>query len=115
MKSLKDMAKSLQVVVEFMDGREKGNLKDLMGQTVTIIDFGMLKDEKTAKPYVVFITKEDPKNFYFGGQVLTDDLQELEENGYKEEIQKEGLPTLFGEKKSKNGLTYSTNTFYPEA
>ena len=30
MKSLKDMAKSLQVVVDFMEGREKADLKDLM-------------------------------------------------------------------------------------
>lgn len=113
MKDLKARAKEMQVVLPFMDNREKEDLVNLQDKTVTIRDFGFLKDEKGGE-YVAFICDEYPKDFFFGGSVLTDDLKTLQDDGYYEAIVKEGLPTKFGEKKSKNNRTYTTNTFYPE-
>lgn len=112
-KSLKDRAKEFSVQLPFMDGREKGEMKELHGQVSTITDYGFLTGDK-GTDYVVFITKERSNKFYFGGQVLTDQLQQLEAEGYHEEIVADGLPVLFGEKKSKNKQTYTTVEFYPE-
>ena len=113
-KSLKDRAKEFSVRLPFMDGRDKGELNKLHGMVSTICDYGFLRDEKKNQDYVVFITKERAKEFFFGGQVLTDQLMQLDAEGYRDEIVTEGLPVLFGEKKSKNGMNYTTVEFYPE-
>lgn len=113
-KSLKDRAKEFSVQLPFMDGREKGDAKELVGQVVTITDYGFLKGDDN-REYVVFITAQHPKKFYFGGTVLTDQLTQLEAEGYHEEIVTEGLPTLMTEKKSKNNRGYINVEFYPEA
>lgn len=112
-KSLKDRAQEFSVQLPFMDGREKGDMKELHGQVSTIADYGFLTGEK-GNDYAVFIVAERSDKFYFGGQVLTDQLQQLESEGYHEEIVTDGLPVLFGEKKSKNKMTYTTVEFYPD-
>ena len=104
--NLKERVKQFSVNLPVMEGRDKGELKGLVGQPVTIIDYGMMNDD--GKEYVCFIVKEDEKRFYFGGQVLTDQLQQLSEEGYYDAIIQEGLSVTFGEKKSKNGRFYTT-------
>lgn len=111
-KNLRDRAKEFSVQLPFMDGRDKADAKDLAGQVTTIADYGFLKGDNG--DYVVFIVKEHSKKFFFGGQVLTDQLQQLEAEGYHEEIVAEGLPMLLTEKKSKNNRTYVNVEFYPE-
>lgn len=113
MKSLKERAKEFSVRLPFMEGRDKGELKKLAGMISTICDYGFLNDDK-GEAYVVFITREREKEFFFGGQVLTDQLAQLEAEGYRDAIMTEGLPVLFGEKKSKNGRSYTTVEFFPE-
>lgn len=113
MKSLKERAKEFSVRLPFMEGRDKGELKKLNGMVSTICDYGFLSDDK-GEAYVVFITRERAKEFFFGGQVLTDQLAQLEAEGYRDAILTEGLPVLFGEKKSKNGRSYTTVEFFPE-
>lgn len=119
MMSLKDKAKSLQNTLPFMEGREKGEMDRIVDTTVTIRDYGFLmgEDEKTheEKEYVCFIVDEDPQTFYFGGQVLTEAIKELDGDGYREAITKEGLPALFGKKTSKSKRAYTTVKFYPES
>lgn len=112
-KSLKDRAKEFSVQLPFMDGREKGDAKELVGQVSTIVDYGFLKGDDD-KEYVVFIVEERSKTFYFGGTVLTDQLQQLEAEGYHDEIVDNGLPMLMTEKKSKNNRSYVNVEFYPE-
>ena len=112
-KSLKDRAKEFSVQLPFMEGREKGDSKDLIGQVSTIVDYGFLKGD-TGHDYVVFIVKERKDKFYFGGQVLTDQMGQLEAEGYHETIVDEGLPMLMTEKKSKNNRSYANVEFYPE-
>lgn len=111
-KSLRDRAKEFSVQLPFMEGREKGDTKELVGQVSTIADYGFLKGDD-GREYVVFITKERSKTFYFGGTVLTDQLQQLEAEGYHEAIVDEGLPMLMTEKKSKNNRSYINVEFYP--
>jgi hypothetical protein len=117
-KSLRDRVQEFSVSLPLMEGRDKGEFSRLHGSVVTITDFGFMKDGD--KQYVAFTIKEDDKNFYFGGRVLTDQLSQLEEEGYGADIRKEGLPVLFDEKKSKKKNdqgrynTYTTVEFYPE-
>lgn len=112
-KSLKERAKEFSVQLPFMEGRDKGDAKELVGVVSTISDYGFLKGDDN-RDYAVFITKEDSKKFYFGGTVLTDQLQQLEADGYHDEIVEDGLPMLMTAKKSKNKREYINVEFYPE-
>lgn len=114
--SLQDRAKEFSILLPFMEGKEKGEMDRIVGEPFTINNFGFLQDNSdgVVKEYVCFTVAEDTQHFYFGGQVLTENLKELEEDGYREEIEKEGLPVLFDKKKSKNKREYTTVTFYPQ-
>ena len=112
-KSLKDRAKEFSVSLPFMEGRDKGDVKELVGQVSTIADYGFLAGEE-GHDYVVFVVKERTDKFFFGGTVLTDQLQQLEAEGYHDAIIDEGLPMLLTEKKSKNKRSYVNVEFYPE-
>lgn len=113
-KSLRDRAKEFSVQLPFMEGREKGELKELYGQISNIIDYGFLTGEK-GDEYVAFITAERSNKFYFGGMVLTEQIMVLDAEGYREDIVTEGLPVLLNEKKSKkSNRGYTTVEFYPE-
>lgn len=113
-KSLKDRAKEFAVRLPFMDGREKGNTEDLLGQISTITDYGFLPNDD-GELYVAFIVKERSTQFYFGGTVLTDRLMKLDGEGYGDEIREEGLPVLMTKARSKKTKREFTNIeFYPE-
>lgn len=113
-KSLRERAREFSVQLPFMDGREKGETKELLGQVSTITEYGFLPNEN-GEPYVAFIVKERPSKFYFGGSVLTDRMTKLEDEGYHDVIVEEGLPILMTEAKSKKSNRQYTNVeFYPE-
>lgn len=113
MKSLKERAKEFSVRLPFMEGRDKGDIKELFGSVSTITDYGFLPNE-AGEAYAVFIVKERAKKFYFGGTVLTDRLTQLEAEGYHDAIVAEGLPVLLTEKKSKNNRFFTNVEFFPE-
>ena len=113
MKTLRERAKEFDVRLPFMEGREKGDNKELLGQVSTIIEYGFLPNE-AGEAYAVFIVKERPGKFYFGGTVITDRLTQLEAEGYHEAVTTEGLPVLMNEKKSKNNRTFTNVVFFPE-
>ena len=110
-KSLQERTTEFDVSLPVMENREKGDFSRLTGSYVTINDYGFMKDDD--KEYVAFTIAEDDKFFYFGGQVLTENMQELDADGYGNEIRKNGLPVFFDTKKSKNGRNYTTVEFYP--
>lgn len=114
MKSLKDRAKEFSVQLPLMDGREKGDTKDLIATVCTITDYGFLPNE-AGEPYAVFVVKEHPKKFFFGGSVLTARLTDLHEEGYYDAIVAEGLPVLMTNAKAKkSNRAYVNVEFYPE-
>lgn len=113
MKSLRERAKEFSARLPFMEGKSKGVTNDLIGQVTTIIDYGFLPDDRGVH-YVVIAVKEHSNKFYFGGQVLTDQLAQLDGDGYGPEIREEGLPMLLTEKRSRNGRTYTNVEFYPD-
>lgn len=110
--NLKDYAKSLTAQLKLMEGREKGDIEALFGPTTTINDFGFLSGDDGE--YVVFTVQEDPKNFYFGGGVLTDHMKKIEADGFGDMVRNEGLPFTLEKKKSKQGRQYANPVFYPE-
>lgn len=112
-KSLRERAKEFDVRLPFMEGRDKGDTKELLGQVSTIVDYGFLPNE-AGEMYAVFIVKERSDKFYFGGTVITDRLFKLDQDGYRAEIIAEGLPVLMAEKKSKNNRSFVNVEFYPE-
>lgn len=112
-KSLQDRAKEFSVVLPFMENRDKGTLEGLYNIRCTINEYGFLKDENGSE-YVVFTIKEDDGNFFFGGLVLTENIKQLDEEGYQEEIFTNGLPIKLTKKKSKNKREYTNVEYYPE-
>lgn len=112
-KSLRDRAKEFATALPFMEGREKGDAAELVGMISTISEYGFMRGDD-GHDYAVFIVKERSKHFYFGGTVLTDQLQQLEAEGYHQDIVDEGLPMLLSQKKSKNNRAYINVEFYPD-
>ena len=111
--SLQEKAKQMNSGIEFMQGKEKGETTDLLDKKITIIDYDFLMGDDGE--YAVFIIKEDDTKFYFAGTVLTNNLKLFNEEE-KEELQKDGLPTLLRERKSaKTKRTYVSVEFYPDA
>ena len=110
MMSLKERVKSLGIAIKLAEGREKGDLEDLIGETITINNAEMVYLDSDS--YVAFTVEEDDKKFYFGGQVLTQDLSTLLEEGYLDEIKKVGLQVILSKEKSKKtGNRYTKVTY----
>ena len=101
---LKAFAESLDTSCPIMEGREKGELRDIVGVQVHITDYDFLEGDNGS--YAVFIIDEDKDHFYFSSTVLTQYLVNLDQNGYKETIQTEGLPVTLTKRKSKNNREY---------
>lgn len=112
-KSLRERAKEFDVRLPFMEGREKGETKELLGTVNTICDYGFLPNEQ-GEVYACFIVLERSNKFYFGGTVITDRLTQLETEGYHDAIVEEGLPVLMEEKRSRNNRNFTNVVFFPE-
>ena len=89
----------------FMDGREKG--EQVLNEELTIIDYGFLTGEDGE--FIVYITREHDKVFFFGGSVLTEKFKELEtvfSESEMAELMEIGITIKLVEKKSKNNRRY---------
>lgn len=64
------------VGVPFMEDNEKGEMQELENQSLTLIDYGFIKEDKS--DYAVLKFAEKPGKFYFAGLVLTQNLHEAE-------------------------------------
>jgi hypothetical protein len=113
LQSLKERASQLSATLPIMEGREKGEMDSILNTVVTITDYDFLQGDDS--PFAVFTIEQIPYMFFFGGGVITDHIQTLDKEGYKAEIQKEGLPVRFEKKKSKNGRMYVNAILFPEA
>ena len=111
--SLKDKMTKLNSKegIPFMEGRTKGEIKDLLNKNVSIKDFAFL-DGDDGK-YVVFIVDEMKDLFFFGGTVLTNNLLEITDEE-KEEVKLNGLPIKLFESTNKKGRQYINVEYYPD-
>jgi len=115
MKSLQELrnkSTEIQSQSELMEGRDKGDMSQLINQYVTVVNYDFADGDNGL--YSVIHFKELPQQFFFGGGVITDQLKKLDEDGFKETIQKEGLPVKFESVKSKNNRYYTNATLFPE-
>jgi len=98
--------------IRFMTGRDKGDVKNLLGKIVNVMDFDFITG--TDGKYLVFIVKEDEDNFYFGASVMTEKFLEFTSFD-KEEIRTAGIQIRLTEQKNKKGnRTYQNIEFYPD-
>jgi len=112
-KKLRELAAAMQNTLPLMEGRDKGDQDDIIGEIVTVTDYGFMKSDKGE--YVAYTVKEYPKNFFFGGGIMTEYMQQLDSQGAHDLIVDEGMPMLLTKKKSKDsGRTYTAVKFYPE-
>ncbi len=112
MKSLKELVRELSNKLEIMNGRTKGENIDIASKSVTIIDYDFIHDAD--KEYAVYVVKEFPELFFYGGMVLSEQLKTLDAKGAKDIIKTEGLPIKLTPIKSKKGRSYFGVEFYPE-
>lgn len=105
MSNFKDFIKTLSNTLPFMEGKEKGDIKTLLGQELTIIEFGFLADEENTD-YAVVVFKEEPKKFYFAPSVLSEHLLKITKAGYTVEDVKT-TKLLLENKMSKNKRNYT--------
>lgn len=91
--SLKDELKKLNSsngAKEIFEGREKGDIKELFGKSLTLRNFAVLENEEYGE-YVAFVIDEHKDKYFLnGGQVMLTKFKEMEK--YKDEIKKEGVP-----------------------
>ncbi len=75
---------------EIFENREKGDIKTIFGQVLTLRNFAILTNEEYGE-YIAFIVDEI-KDMYFlnGGQVMLSKFHEMED--CKDEIKQEGVP-----------------------
>lgn len=93
--------------IPFMEGRDKGDVRDLLGKTVNIMDFGFIRGDNGE--YAVFCVKGEDKLFYCGGKAVTEILKRIKEDGMKEELAKQDAKIL--EVTSKTKRKYITIEF----
>ena len=75
--------------IPFLEGREKGNLRDLVNKPLHIVDYGFIegKDGK----FAVIAFKEDADRFYFGNSIVTEMLEEVDVDGMREELAQQAI------------------------
>ena len=106
MSILNKVKKQMEKQANVMEGRTKGEVKELTAYIIK--DFTILKD-KDDNQYCAFIVDDNDDEFFFGGSVVTDKLIRIKDMLTDEELselKKEGLPVVFVGKKSKNKRTY---------
>lgn len=88
--------------IPFMEGADKGDLKEIAGEVVHIADFGFIRNDDG--DYAVIKLKEHENTFYFCNQVITDMLHEVQNDGMKGELPEQAIK--FDIKTSKRGRDY---------
>lgn len=88
--------------IPFMEGRDKGNIFDILGETLHIVDFGFINGDNGE--YAVFLTREHDDVFYFGNAVITDMLKEIQRDGMESELSEQEI--TFENRTSKKGREY---------
>lgn len=88
--------------IPFMEGRDKADMREIVGKTVYIDDFGFIKNDDG--DYGVIALKEYSDKFFFCNQVITDMLHEVQRDGMKTELSNQ--PIVFSVATSKKGREY---------
>lgn len=93
--------------IPFMEGRDKGDMHDILDEKLHIIDFGFINGDNGE--YAVIQVAEYDRMFYFANTVITDMLKEVQADGMKEELKNQAI--VFEERTSKRGRDYIAFSF----
>lgn len=93
--------------IPFMDGREKGDLHQIIGEKVHIDDFGFINGENGE--YAVISTIEYPQTFFFCNAIITEMLRTVQADEMESALAKQEI--AFVEMKSRRGREYMTYVF----
>ena len=93
--------------IPFMDGRDKGDLKELLGKELHIADFGFIRGKNGDFGVVAFA--EDGEKFYFCNAIITEMLRTVQADGMEDALANQGI--VFSMKTSKGGQDYMTFEF----
>ena len=93
--------------IPFMEGREKGEIRKVLGKPLHIDGFGFIKGRNGDFAVVSF--KEDAKQFYFCNSIITDMLKEVQKDGMEKELAEQVI--ILSERVSKDGNAYITFDF----
>lgn len=114
-----DLFKKVQGItskgLEIMEGRETGDINEILEEVITVdnYQFGTSKEGD----YVAFTLQDNDTEFFFGGSVVTESFQKLENllsEEEKIELMQNGLPIYLEEvKSSKSKNKYKKVTFFP--
>lgn len=99
--------KSFGNSVPFMDGREKGNLADILGEIVHIEEYAFLSNDEG--DYAVMAFSEYPALFFFGNAIVTEMLHKVEDDGKAASLPEVGIQ--FKLRRSAKGRTYTSFEF----
>ena len=92
--------------IPFMEGREKGDIKALIGQPLHIEDFGFIRGRNG--DFAVIKVRESER-FYFCNSIITEMLRTVQADGMEKELAKQVI--VFEERTSKTGQDYMTFKF----
>ena len=90
--------------IPFMENSDKGDMHDILGEPVHIVDYGFIKKEDEDGDYAVIQLKEHEGVFYFCNQVITDMLHQVDEDDMREELARQVIK--FELATSKKGREY---------
>lgn len=89
--------------IPFMDNADKGDMKEIVGETMHIEDFGFIRSDEGGD-YGVISLREKPDTFYFCNQVITDMLHQVDDDNMRDELPKQAIK--FEIATSKKGREY---------
>lgn len=93
--------------IPFMDGAEKGDKEEIMGEWLHIDDFGFINGENGE--FAVMQIRERPGKFYFGNQIITEMLQRVNADSMKQHLAENAIK--FTMRTSEKGRDYMTFEF----
>lgn len=65
--------KSVTIPSKLMEGREKMETADIIGEPMTLRELGVI-EQNGKEPYVIMVFEQHPDKYLYGGSVVTDKL-----------------------------------------
>lgn len=97
-------SKFQQQGIPFMEGAEKGDIRDIVDSEIHIVDFGFIKGDNG--DFAVFQTKENEGVFFFAPNVISENLKIIDEDGKRALLAK--TTVIVRSNTSKNKREYFT-------
>lgn len=95
--------------IPFMEGRELAKINTILGEELHPLDYGYIKGDEG--DYAVIHFKEHEDVFYFGNQILTDALKQIDSDGQKEALLSGNVRMIFNVRTSNKGRDYTAVEF----